>query len=600
MMSTSRLKKAKNFTKNLVLGGTALTALITGSIGFSQYRQRYVEEQHVIRRAQEELDELKKDMCDEDGNVKKFVHPYAYTPWYYRLFKIVSRVLYLSYLFVPCTLLGVASFVTRSDTLYDYFVKYLTSSMESAGAVFQKYCQWVSSRPDMFDAKLIEAFKPFCSNAPSHSKRHTRREIKRALGMDIDEVFEEFDEEPIASGTIAQVHRAKLRSEYAFDGITDVIVKVRHPNVIAETYVDADILFAITNFIGRFRKAFLCPFGKGEFLEPIKEQIDLRAEALNILEFRTNFAIDNTTNFPAVSSDLLSENLLIEEFVTGDNVQSLFVDMDLGDGVVITVPNIVRGAEVIEEEIDKLKRSTEDSVIQHVKDTRSDIAVSILRSTLEMFFRDNMIHGDLHGGNVIYNAEDKKITFIDAGITSTLNGEEVVNDFMLLMYGISRADPDIISLSLFRLSDEEDVVVENKDELFEALSRDVRGICGKWVDPNMSNKKGPKTRTGKPVPMGDFMLDIFTALQENDIRLRGDVATTVMSIAMVEGLVRQIDTEVDVLAETIPYLNKYVGPSKLIRLAKRAKNRDDVEEDDSVQVDSSDLYADVDISDIVD
>lgn len=91
--------------------------------------------------------------------------------------------------------------------------------------------QWASTRPDMFPRDFCTVLERLQTGAPSHPPPLSRAAIEAAFGLPLDELFEEFEDEPVASGSIAQIHRAKLHPELAARfGVTKgkhVAVKVR-------------------------------------------------------------------------------------------------------------------------------------------------------------------------------------------------------------------------------------------------------------------------------------------------------------------------------------------------------------------------------------
>ena len=85
-------------------------------------------------------------------------------------------------------------------------------------------------------------------DVPVHHFEHTRRAIEHSFGQPLEDIFEEFDAEPVASGTVAQVYRAVLKEQYALEGgAREVAVKIRHPRVVEECFVDLDIIFTKGN-----------------------------------------------------------------------------------------------------------------------------------------------------------------------------------------------------------------------------------------------------------------------------------------------------------------------------------------------------------------
>ena len=125
-----------------------------------------------------------------------------------------------------------------------------------SGCSIIKFGQWLSMRPDIIPPDVIEALSKLRDSTSEHSIGHTRAMIKKSFGRSIDDLFEEFEEKPIASASVGQVHRARLRQRYALEGnCRDVVVKVRHPQVLDETFVDTTIIFAFVNVVPFFDNA---------------------------------------------------------------------------------------------------------------------------------------------------------------------------------------------------------------------------------------------------------------------------------------------------------------------------------------------------------
>ena len=87
-------------------------------------------------------------------------------------------------------------------------------SLEKSGASFIKWGQWAATRPDLFPKDLCNELTKLQKKAPVHKFSYTRQTIENAFGRRLDEIFEDFEEEPVASGSIAQVHKATLKFRY--------------------------------------------------------------------------------------------------------------------------------------------------------------------------------------------------------------------------------------------------------------------------------------------------------------------------------------------------------------------------------------------------
>ncbi len=188
------------------------------------------------------------------------------------------------------------------------------------------------------------------SHAPAHSLRATKRIIRKAFGgREFSEIFEEFDEEPLGVGAIAQVYKAKLRPNLAVPGDVDVqqpqnlrqnirknvdalvksspqrvpssyvAIKVLHPRV--ERIVRRDLRImgffaAVINAIPTMEWLSL-PDEVTQFGEMMRLQLDLRIEAANLSNFRKNFRSRTTAWFPYPYTEYTTRQVLIEEFAHG-------------------------------------------------------------------------------------------------------------------------------------------------------------------------------------------------------------------------------------------------------------------------------------------
>ena len=577
--STSVAKTGMSFRKKAFvgLGVVSTSGLIGGGVTYWHYLEKEkANNKKLLDDCNEHLQKINEKIendktgitveVDKETKEVSYKHPYAKLPWYKKLVMMISRSLYLAYLFVPAMFIGSVGYLTNSQTIRAYFIEYIVNSIKKAGSVMQKYAQWISNKPDMFDEDVIEAFKTFTDDSPSHSFEYTKKEIKKQFGKEIEEIFEEFEEEPLASGTVGQVHKAKLKEEYAMNGKTDVIVKVRHPNVLKETFVDADILFSLISFVGKWNKRLKPPFSKKEFIDLLKKQLDFKHEVRNMLDFRKNFAIEHLTiKFPEISLDIMSSSVLVEEFVKGKNILYYFEKIKVGSGFKLAdLDNIVDDLD-INSEIDNLSRE-----IKH------NLAVKIMDVAMKMFLRDNLVHGDMHGGNVIYNKETEQLTIIDSGIATTIDGDETMRDFMLLLYGVVNGNYNQISDSMCRMCVDYmdyEFLTEQEKLKIDNFKKGVKDICHKWIDPETLSSKQLLTRDGDPVPLGDLMSDIFILLTDYEMKLRGDIATSLTSIAMIEGLVKQLDPELDMVSVASPHIAK-LGLSEIIRLKNRRVRKD--------------------------
>ncbi|KAF5441807.1 hypothetical protein F2P56_036976 [Juglans regia] len=140
------------------------------------------------------------------------------------------RALYLAILFSPTFTMAplVDCLGPRFRKLW---LQVLHRTLEIAGPAFIKWGQWAATRPDLFPRDLCTKLSELHSKAPEHSFACTKKTIERAFGRELSELFENFEQSPVASRSyIAQVHRASLRFQYPGQQVKSLVVavKVRH------------------------------------------------------------------------------------------------------------------------------------------------------------------------------------------------------------------------------------------------------------------------------------------------------------------------------------------------------------------------------------
>jgi aarF domain-containing kinase len=379
-------------------------------------------------------------------------------------------------------------------------------------------------RPDMFPKDVIDALSKLRCDAPSHDMKHTRKEIQSSFGKELEEIFEFFDPEPVASGTCAQVHRARLRPDYALDnGCQDVAVKVRHPNVIWETFADFELIFQfVENSVNLIHMSF--PFGPGDFKMLMQQQIDFKWEAYNLLKFDRLFGDDELIRFPKVQTDFLSPSVLVESWMPGKPVTDMLESF----------------GEIYKDQAEMFKGKFSNKV----KEQKTKLAKIVHDMSMKMFLRDNFMHGDLHGGNVLL-AEDGSLTVIDTGITTSILPDWQPKFGEFLKY-IVIGDSAGLTETLLAFHEGE-VSKESEESFREAM----HSTTNKFVS---SPGQAPN---GGMVDLGDFIGEIMFNLSNNNVHLRSDIAASIQSMSVSEGLIRMLDPEYDVCKASIPYFVKY-------------------------------------------
>eukprot|EP00494_Astrolonche_serrata_P032369 UN32638 len=306
----------------------------------------------------------------------------------------------------------------------------LEYGINQAGCGFQKFAQWLSMRPDKFHPDFIKVCSNFREGSPSHSLQETKDIFKQDFGMEIEDVFEVFDETPLASGSIAQVHRAIIKEEYANPELKsrEVAIKVRHPATIIDSYTDPSIILNFCEWSFSILNTIM-PFDRQKVEHSLKKQVDLSVELENLQRFNKYFKDDPNVTFPKPYTKFCSSSVLVESFHHGDSVgdmMSSFKDDAFGY------------------EWEDIQSVNQDVTPEF----KSKLADKIFDCGMKMYVRDNFAHADLHAGNLLAK-RDGKLIVLDTGLTTELNPKDNDKFFDFLEKGITLDVPGFTTLLMY-------------------------------------------------------------------------------------------------------------------------------------------------------
>ena len=392
----------------------------------------------------------------------------------------------------------------------------LRQAFEELGPTFIKMGQTMSKRPDLVPqpyviemANLQDKVRPMPFEEMAESldlacicEYQTREERKRKKteaelrasrerrAKAFIEIFDSFDPEPIACGSIAQVYRGVL------DG-KPVAVKILRPNLIDLINIDLSILDdfkpVMKKLLGVGRNfdidAFLL-----EIREMLTREVDLRIEAVNIRRFEDNFKNVKNVSAPKIYSDYCSTNVLTMEFIEGIQIK-----------------------DVIDMQIPQSKKS--------------EYTRTITKSYLKQVYIDGFYHADPHGGNMLVEENDT-IAFIDFGAVGSID-DELKKNMLEFYYAINNRDVEGATQGFLKIggagADDVDIRRLRKD-MDDLIANQNYGLEGRQSD-NYA-KLGLKY----------------------DIRLPGEFSTLQRAILLIEGVCLELDPRYNIKTIAIPVL----------------------------------------------
>jgi len=207
----------------------------------------------------------------------------------------------------------------RSDVHHQKRADALTARIASLGPTFIKLAQIFSARADLFPEPYLSSIGTLQDQVPPISAEAARTVIETELGRPLGEVFQEFDDEPLAAASLGQVHRARYRGQ-------DVVLKVLRPGVEEMVALDLDLSFRILFWLNVL---FPNHHVQGitnvvrEFSVRVREEMDFRSEARNMDRFRKSFRGASGVRVPHVHDEVSGRRILVMEYMRGTKVDRL-------------------------------------------------------------------------------------------------------------------------------------------------------------------------------------------------------------------------------------------------------------------------------------
>jgi ubiquinone biosynthesis protein len=373
----------------------------------------------------------------------------------------------------------------------------LRSALQELGPTFIKVGQLLSTRGDLLPDDYREELAKLQDADPPVALDAIREVVEHELGGRIEEAFESLEPEPLAAGSIGQVHAATL-----FDG-SQVVVKVRRPGVVEQVQLDLEIL---QNWAARASRRWAAaepydiPGLIDEFAAEMRAQLDYLKEARNAERFAANFAGEPAVRIPQVFWDLTTSRVLTLERLAGMKV----TDLDALDAAGID---------------------------------RHALAERAAQISAKMIFEDGWFHGDPHPGN-FFIEDSGRLGIIDFGIVGAL--EEALRDrLQILLLAVSRRDPDRLARALIALRASSGTV--DRRRLRDDLA------------PLMDRYLGEAVGT---VDLRRAIADTLEVARRHRLRVPRELSLLLRAILLEEGIVEQLDPEFSFTQALGPYARR--------------------------------------------
>jgi ubiquinone biosynthesis protein len=370
------------------------------------------------------------------------------------------------------------------------------TALEELGPTFAKLGQILSTRPDLLPPAFVEELATLQDNVPPLTQEQVVQVMEEELGVPWEDVFESIVPEPMAAGTIAEVHRATLT------GGERVVVKVQRPTAQRDIMQDLGLLNLFAEKTAdrpAFRQVVDMPAIFKHLSESLQRELDFRQEASNIDRMRSVLEPYDRLDVPRVYNELSTPRLLVMEEIQGTPI----------------------------------RQAPEG-------EARTEAARQLLESYYRQIMTDGFFHADPHPGNLMWWQD--KIYFLDFGMIGEL-GPEIRELLMLLLMSFWQEDVPFLSDVVLMLAGEE----QRSDIDLPGFQEALGGLMARYRNVSL-----------KEIQLGPILQEITEIAIRHDIRHPASLALTGKALAQMQLATAELDPALDPFAVAGQFLTRGV------------------------------------------
>ena len=381
--------------------------------------------------------------------------------------------------------------------------KRIRLALEDLGPIFVKFGQALSTRPDLLPPDIALELAKLQDKVPPFSGEEAQRVVETAFDQPVSEIFKSFNNEPLASASIAQVHDAVMH-----DG-TEVVVKVLRPGIDDRIEQDLDVLGALANLAHRHASETRRLRPKEiveEYSKTIRDELDFHREAANASQLKRNWENKPIIQIPEVYWDYCHSNVMVMEKMFGVPISD--VDTLRANNVNMQVL-AERGVEIFFTQV----------------------------------FDDNFFHADMHPGNIfvdISDPEDPSYVSIDFGIVGTLDPADQQYLAGNLLAFFHRDYRKVAQLHI----DSQWVPLGTRVDEFESA---IRTVCEPIFNKPL-----------KDISFGQFLVRLFATARRFNMEVQPQLVLLQKTLLNIEGLGRQLYPDLDLWETAKPFLEDWM------------------------------------------
>ncbi len=381
--------------------------------------------------------------------------------------------------------------------------KRIREALEALGPIFIKFGQMLSTRKDLLPEDIAEELSKLQDRVPPFEGVKARALIEKAYGCSVEQYFNAFEETPIASASIAQVHAAELKNG------KQIVIKVLRPNILPIIKRDVALLYIIARLAERYsrdaRRLRAIEIVE-EYEKTILDELDLMREAANASQLKRNFENSDQLYIPEIYWDYTRRNVMVMERIHG--VSMADIETMKATGV-------------------NMKRL-------------SELGVEIFFAQV---FKHNFFHADMHPGNIFVDTtyQDRpKYIAVDFGIVGTLSPKDqryLAENFLAFF---KRDYNRVAQLHV----DSGWVPAGTRVDEFESA---IRSVCEPIFEKPL-----------KEISFGHLLLRLFQTARRFDMEVQPQLVLLQKTLLNIEGLGRQVYPDLDLWKTAKPFLENWM------------------------------------------
>jgi len=394
----------------------------------------------------------------------------------------------------------------------------LRLALQELGPVWIKFGQMMSTRRDLFPPHIADQLTLLQDRVAPFDGALARQHIELAMGGPLETWFDDFDEQALASASIAQVHTARLKTTGQ-----EVVLKVIRPDIGPIIKADVRLMYRLAGWV-----PMLMPDGRRlrprevvrEYEKTLLDELNLLREAANAIQLRRNFDGSPMLYVPEIYSDYCRESVLVMERIYGIPVSDI---------------------EALEQQGTNMKLLAERGV----------------QVFFTQVFRDSFFHADMHPGNIFVSYEhphDPCYIGIDCGIVGSLNKDDkryLAENFIAFF---NRDYRKVAELHV-------DSGWVPRDTNVEDFEFAIRTVCEPIFEKPLAE-----------ISFGNVLLNLFNTARRFNMEVQPQLVLLQKTLLYVEGLGRQLYPQLDLWTTAKPFLESWlrdqVGIPAVIRALK--------------------------------